>query len=445
MAGGTFISQNKIRPGAYLNFKSVETPTSKVGSRGIVTFATNLNWGAEGELIDVYSSELISGDSLAKVGFTSMDTDAKLLNLALSNAHLAKIYRLNKGGVKASKTIGELTVTAKYAGTFGNKIAILIKATDTSVFEVSIYADGYLVDTQKAATVGELKDNDYVVFSGTSTAALTAISSTLLENGTNGDVSNVSTNYTEYFKLLKTAQWQTLAIVQDSASVSGTAISFIKQMREDEGKYVQLVLANSETADYEGIINNVSSIKMGDETITADEFNAYVAGITAGASVIESNTGKVVDGATSIIDPLTNDEIIAGLQAGKFILSLNQDGKVKVEKDINSLHTFTTEKTYTFSKNRVIRTLDEIGTSICSLWETTYLGKVSNNDAGRMLFKSSIINYLTELQNIGAIQNFDSDAVEVVAGNDIDSVVATIAVKPVDSMEILYMTVNITD
>lgn len=445
MAGGTFISQNKIRPGAYLNFKSVETPTSKVGSRGIVTFATNLNWGAEGELIDVYSSELISGDSLAKVGFTSMDTDAKLLNLALSNAYLAKIYRLNKGGVKASKTIGELTVTAKYAGTFGNKIAILIKATDTSVFEVSIYADGYLVDTQKAATVGELKDNDYVVFSGTSTAALTAISSTLLENGTNGNVSNVSTNYTEYFKLLKTAQWQTLAIVQDATTVASTAITFIKQMREDEGKYVQLVLANSDSADYEGIINNVSSIKMGDETITVDEFNAYVAGITAGASVIESNTGKVVDGATSIIDPLTNDEIIAGLQEGKFILSLNQDGKIKVEKDINSLHTFTTEKTYTFSKNRVIRTLDEIGTSICSLWETTYLGKVSNNDAGRMLFKSSIINYLTELQNIGAIQNFDSDAVEVVAGNDIDSVVATIAVKPVDSMEILYMTVNITD
>ena len=31
MAGGTFISQNKIRPGAYLNFKSVETPTNKIG------------------------------------------------------------------------------------------------------------------------------------------------------------------------------------------------------------------------------------------------------------------------------------------------------------------------------------------------------------------------------------------------------------------------------
>lgn len=445
MAGGTFISQNKIRPGAYLNFKSVEIPISKIGSRGIVTFAMNLNWGAEGELIDIYSSELISGDSLAKVGLTAMDSDAKLLNLALSNAYLAKIYRVNKGGVKATTTLDGLTVTAKYAGTFGNKIAILIKSVGDSIFEVSTYADGFLVDTQKAAKIGDLKNNDYVVFSGTASTALTAASSTLLENGTNGTVSNVSTNYTEYFKLLKTAQWQTLAIVQDATTVASTAATFIKQMREDEGKYVQLVLANSDSADYEGIINNVSSVKMDDVTITADEFNAYVAGITAGASVIESNTGKVVEGATSIVNPLTNDEIIAGLQAGKFILSLNQDGKVKVEKDINSLHTFTTEKTYTFSKNRVIRTLDEIGTSICSIWENTYLGKVSNNDAGRMLFKSSIINYLTELQNIGAIQEFDADAVEVIKGADIDSVIATISIKPVDSMEILYMTVNITD
>ena len=133
------------------------------------------------------------------------------------------------------------------------------------------------------------------------------------------------------------------------------------------------------------------------------------------------------------------------MQEGKFVLSTNQDGNIKVEKDINALHTFTAERSYTFSKNRVIRTLDEIGTSVCSIWENTYLGKVSNNDAGRTLFKSSIINYLTELQNLGAIQNFESDKVEVIAGGDIDSVIANVAIQPVDSMEILYMTINVVD
>ena len=114
MAGGTFITQNKLRPGAYLNFKAVGTPDIKVGSRGIVTFATELDWGAEGELIDVYSSELISGESLGKVGFTALDPDSKLANLALSNAYLLKVYKLNKGGEKASATNENLTITAKY-------------------------------------------------------------------------------------------------------------------------------------------------------------------------------------------------------------------------------------------------------------------------------------------------------------------------------------------
>lgn len=441
MAGGTFISQNKIRPGAYLNFKSVEAPTVKVGSRGIVTFATELDWGEEGKLIDVYSADVTSGDSLAKVGLTAFDKEIKLISLALSNAYLAKIYRLNKGGTKAKVTAGGLTVTAKYPGLFGNKIAIIIKEAEGGVFEVSTYANGYAVDTQRVKTATELVANEYVEFSGT--GELTEIASTLLTGGTNG--TTAEGNYTEYFGLLKTAQWQTLAIVENREGVPALAAQFIKQMRDDEGKYVQLVLANYDDADYEGIINNVSSVVMNGETVTAVEFNAYVAGITAGASVIESNTGKVVEGAESIVNPLTNDEIIAALQVGKFVLSTNQDGNIKVEKDINSLHTFTTERSYTFSKNRVIRTLDEIGTSICSIWENTYLGKVSNNDAGRTLFKSSIINYLSELQNIGAIQNFESDKVEVIAGGDIDSVVANIAVQPVDSMEILYMTINVMD
>ncbi len=439
MAGGTFITQNKIRPGAYLNFKAVETPSMTVGSRGIVTFAMELDWGKEGELIDVYSTDITSGDSLAKIGLTAFDKGIRLPSLALSNAYLAKIYRLNKGGAKATKTISGITVTAKYAGTFGNKIALIIKELDNDVFEVSTYANGYAVDTQKVKTPSELVANDYVEFSGGE--SLSAIASTLLENGTNG--TSAVGNYTEYFKLLKTAQWQTLAIVKNDSGVDTQATTFIKQMREDEGKYVQLVLANSTTADYEGIINNVSSVVIGGETISALEFNAYVAGITAGASVVESNTGKIVEGAESIVGALTNDEIIKALQEGKFVLSQNQDGKIKVEKDINSLHTFTADKNYTFSKNRVIRTLDEIGTSICSIWETTFLGKVSNNEAGRTLFKSSIINYLTELNNMGAIQNFESDKVEVLAGNDIDSVVANIAVQPVDSMEILYMTINV--
>ena len=38
---------------------------------------------------------------------------------------------------------------------------------------------------------------------------------------------------------------------------------------------------------------------------------------------------------------------------------------------------------------------------------------------------------------------FNKDLVVVEPGNDVDSVIASIAVKPVDSMEFLYMTINV--
>ena len=72
------------------------------------------------------------------------------------------------------------------------------------------------------------------------------------------------------------------------------------------------------------------------------------------------------------------------------------------------------------------------------------MGKVDNNSTGRGLFKSDLISYGKELQRLGGIQEFEgSEDIEISQGNNLDSVVTTWAVKPVDSMEKLYLTVNV--
>ena len=53
MAGGTWLSQNKVRPGAYINFKAVPKSSMTVGDRGIVAIGLSLNWGKENDLIEV--------------------------------------------------------------------------------------------------------------------------------------------------------------------------------------------------------------------------------------------------------------------------------------------------------------------------------------------------------------------------------------------------------
>ena len=45
---------------------------------------------------------------------------------------------------------------------------------------------------------------------------------------------------------------------------------------------------------------------------------------------------------------------------------------------------------------------------------------------------------------LGAVQNFETDDVQVSQGTELDSVVVDLVVQPVDSMEKLYMTVNVS-
>lgn len=442
MAGGTWLAQNKTRPGAYINFKAVQKGAMTVGDRGIVAIGLPLSWGKEGELIEVFSSDLLDGVSQKKIGFTAFDVESKLLAGCLSYAYKALVYRMNKNGAKASAEIGALKCVAKYSGEFGNKILVAV-SKDESIYVVTTYVNGSVVDTQKVAEITELENNDYVIFSKGELGDWEETAGTSLTGGTNG-TTETSTAYPEMFKLLKMAKWQTYACLSSDNSIKSNVCTFIKQLRNDEGKYVQAVVADYDGADFEGIINSVSGAVIDDVEFSKEDFVTIVAGMTAGANFNESNTARIIKGATSIIGELDDSGIKEGLSKGKFILSTSTSGNIKVEQDINSLHTYDKDHNYNFSKNRVMRTLDEIGTTTKLTWEDTYMGKVDNDSTGRSLFKADLVAYGNELQRLRGIQEFEGVTdIEVSQGNNLDSVVCSWVVKPVDSMEKLYMQVSV--
>ena len=445
MAGGTWTSQTKLRPGAYINFKAVNKGSMTVGDRGIVAMGLPLNWGENGKLIEVLSSDLLNGNSKKLVGFTAFDSESKLLAGALKYCYKAFVFRTDVGGAQATATIGKLIVTAKYNGTLGNSISISIATeTGTSLKNVVTYLNGAIVDSQKVSAISELDDNDYVTFSEGTSGTFSDNSGTYLTNGANGTVTE-GTAYPAMFTLLEMAKWQTLVCLSNVDTIKGNVVSFINRLRNDEGRYVQAVVANYDGVDNEGIINNVCGAVIDEVTYSEVDFCAVVAGMTAGANFNESNTARTIDGATEIVNELTDAEIKEGLANGKFILSTTSSGRIKVEQDINSLHTYAQDRNYNFSKNRVIRTLDEIGTTVKETWEDTYMGKVDNSEIGRGLFRADIVAYCMELQRLGGIQEFaGADDVEVSQGIALDSVVVNLAIKPVDSMEKLYMTVNVS-
>lgn len=442
MAGGSFETFNKIRPGAYINFKSAAQPLNSVGFRGIATLALPMNYGASETLIHLTAEQLLDGSCEALIGCNIAEDESLMYQQVLTDCTEVLLFRMDTAGKKATLALGALTATAKYAGVSGNKISVAIVANG-SAFDVVTSFNGLVRDIQTGSTVGDIKDNDFVDFSGVAETALQLNAGGELEGGTNGSVNNSS--YSKYFELLKTAKWNTMGIpIENSTEIQSQVKEFIEYMRETVGTKVQAVL-NNISVNYEGIISTMNQgFTTTQYTISPAVFVARVTGLTAGAAINQSRTYYSFDDGITIIGQMTHEQIVQNLKMGKLLLSARQDGVVVVEQDINTLHTFTAMKDYSFSKNRVIRTLDQINNDIRLLFEKSYLGKQDNNEDGRTIFKSDIIDYLLKLQKMNAIQNFDgSTDITVKQGSNLDEVIVGLNIQPVDSMEKLYMTVTV--
>ena len=412
--------------------------------------ALPMSWGPQGEIIDILSSDLTDGSSLAKIGYSSTDVESLLFRICLQNCYRLKAWRLDTGGTKATATIGTgetaLKPTAKYAGICGNDIKIVIVKDDDSgsTYTVETLYKGIRKDIQSKLTSPTLlEDNDWVDWNVTQQTVFTATAATSLAGGENGTVTE-STAYTDYWAKMKTETWNTMGLLSEDATVKTAFCEYIKDLRENEGVKVQGCVYDKATYDYEGIISSDQGYKTEVEEISEVNFVAWVTGATAGAEINESNTHKTVQDAVEIIGELTNTEIIDALQNGKFVISKLRSGTIVVEKDINTLHTFTTDRSYDFSKNRVIRVLDEMGNTVMNTWDENYCGKLDNDADGRNVYKADLVSYGNTLQGIHAITNFlGADDIEVLMGNDVDSVVVNWPVQPVDSMEKLYMTFTV--
>lgn len=346
---GTWTSQNKILPGAYVNFLTNAPLSITPGDRGIVVLLQEMSVGTAGTMYTVTASDT----SAYPAGITA--NDILLATEALKNARTVILYNL---------------------GT--NHTAAVI------------------------------------------TAALAA---------------------------LKTVQFNTLCYPFPAATFSAnqtTIANWVKAMRQDEGVKIQAVMAGY-VGDDEAIINVAQGVVLSSgTTLTAAQTTAWVAGAAAGSSVNQSNTGKSYVGAVDVSPRMTKTEMETAITAGKFIFKVDSAQNVTAVYDINSLTTYSAAKNKLFRKNRVIRTIDGINNDITTIFESDFVGKINNNDSGRSSLRAVLIQYFNELQSMSAIENFTAADVTVSAGNDADAVVIDCYIQPVDSVEKIYITVNLS-
>lgn len=439
IGGGTFTVQNKILPGAYINFVSMGT-NAKMGSRGVAALPLELNWGPESQVFEMTATDF-NASGLKVFGYDPTDANILLVREALKRALSLLIYRVNGGGVKASATVGGMTVTAKWCGTRGNdiKVAVITNVDDATNVDVVTYLDDMVMDSQTVAKAGgaaSLVANDFVTFGSAET--LTIATATALTGGTNGTTK--AANYTAALTAFEVEAFNVIGYPGTDEDIKSLFATFVKRLRDDEGRKIVGVLYQYD-GDNMGLINVKNGVVLTNGTVvTGDKAVAWVTGASAGAEVNESLTNTAYDDAVDVDIKYTKSQFEAAIQAGEFVFYADY-GKARVLTDINSLVTIGQNMSSDWTSNRVVRVMDGWANDVARIFGETYIGLVTNSDTGRQLFKADLVALALQYQQIDAISNFTSEDIIVNQGDGKRDVAVDCALQPNDSMEKLYMTV----
>jgi hypothetical protein len=435
LGGGTFLTQNKVLPGAYMNFISVAQASATLSDRGIVTIPLDMNWGPEGEIFTVELADFLK-NSQKIFGYAYTADELKPMREIFKHAKTVHFFRLNADGVKAQNTFA----TAKHPGTRGNDLRTVITANENTtpeaaLYDVSTYLGTIQVDLQEGiASMTDLKANDYVTWKTAATLALTA--STPLTGGENGDVEDAA--YQKYLDQAEAYTYNAMGCPSNNSTIAALFAAFSARMRDDVGKKFQVVCFRN-LADYEGVVSVKNTIK---DATDNPALIPWVTGVIGGTAVNKSATNMAYDGEYEVDTGYTQTQLEAGIREGSFMFHM-VDEKTVVLEDINTFISITDEKSGDFSSNQTIRVLDQIANDIAVLFAKKYIGKVPNDAAGRISLWNDIVKHHTELQNIRAIEDFSGDNVTVQRGDTKKAVVVTDYVTPVNAMAQLYMTVYV--
>lgn len=444
MPGGIWTSQNKVLPGVYIRFKTGTALGLTVGDRGVVTICEPMSWGPVAQVTPV----TLTTDVTPITGYDITAPQNRFLQEMFKGTNRTSapttilLYRPTaSGSAQAKVTTGELTATAVYPGARGNDISLIITelTEPESAFTVSTVVDGAIVDQQTASQISELVANAWVTFSGT--GALAATTGAALTGGADGTVQSAA--YSAYLTAIEPYKFDIMVYDGTDSTVQTALLSFIKRVNENNGQYCQLVASGLSNPDSRYVININSPVTLSDGTeLTPQQVTWWAGGASAGALYNQSLTYAQYPGAVSTTMQ-TVDQFTQAVQAGNFVL-FAENGVVKVMQDINSLTTYTEDIGQVYSKNRVMRLCNTIANDIFQQFSESFIGVVNNNEQGRARFQAAIVGYLQQIQDNQGIQNFTSDDVEVLAGSAIDAIVVNVAIQAVDSVEKVYLSLEIS-
>lgn len=437
LGGGTWLVQNKVLPGSYINFSSVAKASATLSDRGYAAAPFVLSWGPENEVFAVTSGEF-QKNSKAIFGYSYDHPKMLALREIFLHATTVYCYRLGLGAKKAACAMA----TAKHPGIRGNDLSIVIAVNvdDPDAFDVGTYLDGIQVDLQTVTTAEELTGNDYVDFKKDLTLEATA--GAPLTGGE--DVANITgDSHQAFLDKIEAYAFNAMCCPAADPIIVRLYAAYCQRVRDEVGAKFQLIAWKPSTVDYEGVIGVWNSATHPSMDVDEHAVVYWATGAHAGVAVNKSLTNAKYDGELTLDTDYKQAELTAALKAGKFMFH-NVNGLTRVLEDINTLLTLSDTKGEVFQSNQTMRVCDQIANDVAVLFNERYLGTVPNDASGRSALWGDITHYIKQLEDIRAVENFDPDTVSCEQGDKKKAVLVTVnGLNIINAMAQLYMSVII--
>lgn len=437
LGGGTWLVQNKVLPGSYINFSSVAKASATLSDRGYAAAPFVLSWGPENEVFAVTSGEF-QKNSKAIFGYSYDHPKMLALREIFLHATTVYCYRLGLGAKKAACALA----TAKYPGVRGNDLSIVIAVNvdDPDAFDVGTYLDGIQVDLQTVTKAKDLTGNDYVDFKKDLTLEATA--GAPLTGGE--DVANITgDSHQAFLDKIEAYAFNAMCCPAADPIIVKLYAAYCQRVRDEVGAKFQLIAWKPSTVDYEGVIGVWNSATHPSMDVEEHAVVYWATGAHAGVAVNKSLTNAKYDGELTLNTDYKQAELTAALKAGKFMFH-NVNGLTRVLEDINTLLTLSDTKGEVFQSNQTMRVCDQIANDVAVLFNERYLGTVPNDASGRSALWGDITHYIKQLEDIRAVENFDPDTVSCEQGDKKKAVLVTVnGLNIINAMAQLYMSVII--
>lgn len=474
--GGTYTSYNKVRAGAYLNYSVAPGVQPIVGTSGVVAASVPLSWGPNDEIITITTDDINGSGLQSLIGYNLTDSEALPIRLLMRGAQTLYLYRQDVGGTAATASfsaedtggtdaivgtavVGTATVaadgtgdtyvfTAKYPGTVGNGITVSIqeRTSRPGQFQVFVTLNGIRRETFYVTDPDELMliNSNFVTIDPVG-GELVDMAGITLTGGTNGTID--TSDPSGFFTALQYRAFNTICIYSEEPDFNDILVEQVNSWINDEGRWCTAVVLN-QTNPYDNpnvnVVRNGYIVENANEsyTVTPGLFVLFWAGMYAGTPRNTSLTNYRIQEATDIINPQSNQDLIDAIQNGIIELSMEGNdgtGYVVIEQDLSSKITFETPNEQVLAYNQCIRLQHYLFNTIKYIFNSNYVGKVQNNEAGRAAFAAQVITLCQDEENNGTLRDFRPDEdLDVRMGPDVFTVLLDLTIFPVFAMLKLY-------